>query len=322
MFRSWTRLFLSGLTALGLSLCLAPSVQALGLSPSIFEEQILPGQSKILELTLINDESQPVRLQAGVQKFLPLGSNGQQRFLPETDVVGVPSWTTVGVTNQVLQPGEKRIVPVQIQVPADAPLGGVYEALFFSGVPTEQASSGAVGVQSRIGALLLLTIGDAQVSRLSLTDWRFTHAASTTDSLSGQVSVTLRNVGTTHVTPRGELVIRNGFGGIVRHIPLNGENSRILPASERTFELPFGIQTEPQSFGGRIRSELIAFGLGGYTISLEGVEGIANVPPLKLYVWPWALLLLAVSVVILLIGAFRVYRRRLIRAMQTSSRSV
>ncbi len=315
MNRSLSRLFTGAILALGLGFGWVSSVQALSLAPSILEVQANPGETKTVVVSLTNDESEPVRIESTIQKFLPLGTGGQQQFLSPEDTSGLPSWTFVGAIPGGLQPGEKQNVTIQIRVPAEAPTGGAYEAIFFSGRPLTEVAVGAVGLRSKIGALILLTVGDATQAELAVSDWRLLEAG-THSSLSGTAQLTLKNVGRTHTTPRGELVVRNMFGGVVSRMPLNPLNARILPSSERVFEVSFGSEASPGWFG-RLKNELVAFGVGRYELTLEGVEGLSQMEPLRIVVLPWYLFGSGALVLLLLVFSFRAYRSYLIKALQT-----
>jgi hypothetical protein len=316
MHRLVKRVFLGVAGAALLFVAADSAVQALSLAPSIIEEQVNPGETKTISILITNDETRPLRVYPSIQKFLPLGTMGQQQFLPPSDVEGLPSWTFVGANDHVLQPGEKENLTVQIRVPTDAPQGGMYEALFFSAQPPVEEGRPSIGLRSRVGALVLLTIGKGSETELHLTDWRLLSSANE-DGLRGAVHVVLKNSGRTHVVPKGNVVIRGMFGGEVVRLPLNAEGGRVLPASERGFDVVFGPVASPRTFVEGLKGELAALGFGRYTLSLEGVEGLKSVPaPLVVMVVPWRLLGVGIVGILLILGAFRWYRRRIIQALQ------
>jgi hypothetical protein len=287
---------------------------ALTISPPVIDLQANPGETKTFTITLTNDEGQPIRVYPTIQKFLPLGTNGQQQFLPPDDLDGLPSWTFLDGADRILETNEKQTVTVEIRVPMDAQSGGMYEAIFFSSEPPMTLPGMRVGVRSRIGALVLLTVGDAKEVRLTASEWRWLDG-SVSDSLRGMVRLTLRNLGGSHTVPAGEIVARNFLGRVVGRWPINPSGSRILPASERTFEQVIG--------GGSadgLGRELTALGLVRYRLSLEGVDGLTMVPePLSVKVFPWRIVSLICLLFIGLFVAFRLYRARLIRSLQARS---
>lgn len=314
MNRSFFRLFVGAIVTLGVCLGSVSSVQALSLAPSILEVQANPGETKTVVVSLTNDESEPVRIDSTIQKFIPLGTGGQQQFLSPEDTSGLPSWTFVGAIAGGLQPGEKQNVTIQIRVPSDASRGGAYEAIFFSARPLAEVTAGTVGLRSKIGALILLTVGDTTQAELAVSDWRLLEAG-TQSSLSGTARLTLKNVGRTHATPKGELVVRNMLGGVVLRLPVNPLNARILPASERAFEVSFGSEAS-SGWMGQLKNELVAFGVGRYQISLEGMDGLSQGDSLQMTVLPWRVIGSGALLVLLLVCAFRLYRRYLIKALQ------
>lgn len=288
-------------------------VSALSVSPSLIEARANPGETANVSVTIKNDERVALSIYPTLQKFLPRGTEGQQQFLPNTDLAGIPSWTFIGMRERVLQPGESTIVPVQIRVPSDAPQGGAYEALFFSGQPP-LAERGAVGFRSRIGTLILLTVGNATTTELVVSDWRLTE--SVRNALRGSVQVGLKNAGNTHVTPQGEVVIRGLFGNEVRRLPLNPGGARVLPASERAFTVSFGSSAFSGAVAG-LGAELSDWGVGRYTLSLEGVTGVVIPPePITVTVWPWHVLGVVGGCGVVLLLLLRLYRYRLLKALQ------
>lgn len=288
-------------------------VSALSIAPALFEVQGLPGETKTITIQITNDENQPVQIVPQIQKFLPLGTEGQQQFLPPTDVSGLPTWTYIDGVGSWLQPAEKRNITIELRLPTDAPNGGQYEAIFFS-TQAVTAGSEKSGFRSRVGALVLLTIGDPKASRLQVTNWQLL-GAGTREALDGAVQVTLRNTGVTHIAPTGTVMVRNVFGTLVKQIALNPVNGRILPTSDRSFTVALGQDnTIGTGFWAGVLHEVSAFGLGPYTVTLEGVERLDQSPaPLRLAVFPWRLLVVFLVVVMVIVGLLRWYRSRLIR---------
>ena len=106
-------------------------VHAFGLQPSIIELSADPGGMVHTNIELSNDESESKIFYYSIQKFIAKGQDGQQEFLPLTDRQGLPSWITVPQTSYIVTPGERRQIPVEINVPATAAPGGYYAAIFF-----------------------------------------------------------------------------------------------------------------------------------------------------------------------------------------------
>ncbi len=290
------------------------SAQALSLSPAILDLQAEPGETKTAAITLTNDESLPLIVSSSIQKFLPLGTSGQQRFLSPADLTGLPSWTLVGMSDQVWQPGETRTIPIQIRVPIEAERGGAYEALFFSGTPQTAGLGSEIGIRSRIGTLVLLTVGTSEATDAVVTEWQLLDPK-IQSGVRGTVQLGLKNAGRTHVVPKGDVVVRGMLGNEVMRVPINPSGARILPASERVFDVSIGQPIRGQGRLG-IGDELAALGLGRYAISLEGIEGLRQNPsPLRLTVIPWRSLILLFILLGGIVGLFRAYRRSLIRAL-------
>lgn len=311
-------IFVGGV-ALALIGCFANpmSAGAIAITPALIEASAAPGQYASFTITLTNDEPESRTILPTIQKFIPLGTDGRQTFLPPEDRTGLPNWTLMDSTGITLRPGERRAFLARIQVPTDATPGGRYEAIFFSSEPMIQIEQANVGFRSRIGALVLFTVEGDVPTRLAISQFRLADT-NTQTSLSGVATVRLHNDGVGHIVPEGSVVIRNLFGKIVARYPINPKKSHLLPASDRDFQVAFGTQVKSSGWIRSTIEELSNFGLGRYSITVEGVQHQAlSVAALPLTVVPWHTGVTLVALLFVLFIAFRLYRARLIRAMQS-----
>lgn len=307
----------------GICLCLLAgsavsihSAHAVSITPALIEASAAPGEIASFSITVLNDEQEPRAILPTIQKFIPLGTDGRQQFLPAEDVSGLPSWTLIDTTNLILQPGERRPVNIRVQVPAEAVPGGRYQAVFFSSVPVGQGAQANVGFQARIGALVFFTVKGDVPTRLTIARFALADTGTQTN-LSGSASVKIHNDGMGHVVPEGFLVIRNWFGRVVARYPINADNKRVLPASDRELQAKFGDQAKREGWVGSTLDEITNFGLGRYTFTIEGVQHqSATVPAIGIFILPWHLGVTALAFLAAVLLILRLYRARLIRAMR------
>jgi hypothetical protein len=196
--------------------------------PAILELQGKPGQTIETMLMLQNEEGETRDFFVSIQKFIPLGEQGQQQFLPPEETSGLPSWTYVDRPVVRLLPGEKTSYHVAIRLPNDASAGGHYAAIFFSTQRPGARGEQQVGLGARTGVLLLVTVDGSAKADIRVKDFTLVQ-----DATKKSFDVLLENAGTLHATPRAELRVKNIFGSTIAVLDANREHGRILPGSLR-----------------------------------------------------------------------------------------
>lgn len=291
---------------------LSNPVSAFTLRPGIFDISVQPGETHTGTIFVVNDENAEQTYYITTQKFFAKGESGQQEFLPLSDTKGLPSWIYFFEPFFILKPGEAREIPFRVRVPLDAAAGGYYAAIFFSTQPPLQKPQGKIVAGARTGSLVLLTVPGALVQKIALN--QFTLDDASVSHLPVAFQTTMENQGNVHVKPQGTITIKNYFGSKVARLPLNPNESHVLPESRRQFMVIWQPQpTRPGSgFWHEAREEWRNFALGRYQATLEvpgGSQQPMQTASLTFFVWPWHLLICIVGFLILLVILARLYRK-------------
>ena len=214
----------------------AEPTNLVNITPVRIEENVVPGERFVEELSIFNDSSQTVNV---TNTVIDLGPPEDPTILGEpldagTFEFGASSWISVELDQVTLAPFEKVTFDVTVDPPDDAPVGASYGGIQFDIVggngDASASSDQQVALKFQSILQILLTVpGDAQ------NDLKFL-SAKTRDSFHvGDTSfvsygLRYRNDGnvTEHVS--GKVVIESLFGNTVKSIDL-GERLLIRGAT-------------------------------------------------------------------------------------------
>jgi len=291
-------------------------VHAFTVAPVLFDTTIEPGASIQGSVQATNDTKDVRTYYVNVQNFVPLGEEGQQTFLPESDTSGLAGWISADASSMTLRPGESRELHWVLHPPTDAEPGGHYAALFFSTVSSTERTAASVGVGAKTGVLFLVNVTGNIHEQASVDS--FTVPSNIIDHKPIGLELRVRNEGSVHVIPQGSVIIQNIFGSRVSEIALNPTESRVLPSSIRRIDLSWG-----QDFhSGRgsieqLKAEWNGFAFGRYTAKVVGTYGQLQQPltaEVTFWVIPWRLLICAILLVLILLMGVKGYNALVIRS--------
>lgn len=207
------------------------------IGPPTHELEIAKGQTRKTTLTVTNNGSKLVALEAFIRDFVAGPTGDAPRILgeDETSAYSLKPWLLLSDKQFVLQPGEQRQVLVTIVVPQDAEAGGRYGLVGFAEANSDIGEG--VAVKPAVAALFLVTVpGEIDLAASII---RFTGPSLSTQSRI-PLSLTLGNGGNVHVRPTGFIRISNLLGRQVAELPLNSEQAAVLPDSQRVFTSEWG----------------------------------------------------------------------------------
>lgn len=320
--------FFQTLFALGLLLLVSPGfAHALTISPPLVDRTMDPGQSEQGTIILINDTNQEQTFYASVQKFIAKGEEGQQEYLDETDSSGLPSWIALDQKSIILAAGEKRDFKWSIDLPKDAEPGGHYATIFFSTKANDENGK-AVGVGGKLGVLFLVNVNgnikeSADVESFNLIaksqDPANAKMISSINHLPAYFELRVKNSGSVHITPTGQIDIYNTFGSKVTSVPVNPKNNKVLPNSIRKIDSSWGEAgaTEATGFINNLKAEWSGFAVGRYTAKVDAKYGTQNQPlnaDVSFWVFPWRLGLMALLLLIALLVVLKLYNAMVIKS--------
>ena len=302
----------------------AYGAQAITVSPVIVDEELAPGMSKTGDLMIINDTGKDVVFYSVIQSFVPKGEEGDQKYLAETDVAGLPSWIHLETNKVALTKGETRHIKYKIDIPPNAEPGGHYATVFFSTSPPNLKDV-AIGIASKTGILFLIRVSGDVVEKANIESFRsnqnlFTH-------LPAMLSLRIKNTGNVHIRPIGTLEVRNMWGGVVARVQANPRKSAVLPNSIRRLDT-WWIKSDDidknSGFIAELKNEWRNFALGRYTARVNVKYGKANIPlpeqEVSFWVFPWAIILVLVVILILLLSGMKIYNKLIVsKALKSGS---
>jgi len=311
-----------------LSFFLIPGfAHALTISPPLVDKMMDPGTSQQGSILLINDTNQDQAFYASVQKFIAKGEEGQQEYLEEGDKSGLPGWISLDEKSLTLAAGEKKDFKWHINLPKDAEPGGHYATIFFSTKPDDENGK-AVGVGGKLGVLFLVNVNGnikeaADVESFDLvtktSDSTSSEKISTINHLPAYFELRVKNNGSVHITPSGQVDIFNMFGSKVTSVPVNPKGNKVLPNSIRRINSFWGESDEVEysGFFGNLKAEWKGFAVGRYTAKVDAKYGMQNQPlnaEVSFWVLPWRLGLVALMLLLGLVAVIKVYNAMVIKS--------
>jgi len=278
---------------------------ALTISPAKIIISADPGEKVETTMRVRNDLERTVTHISSVERYTVRGGE-EPIFYPEA--FGLPTWIEVP-SELTLGPGESVDVPVKIRIPEDAPPGGHYAAIFWATAPPK--GEGAVGIVTKVGALVLLEVSGEVIESGEVVDFRAPKKLFTHRPVS--FSFALKNTGNVHLMPSGEVIIKNIFGRTLAILKVNPGEYYALPETTRTFttqnwEPEGGLpKIEGKGFLAELKREKAGFALGYFKADLNleyGKERKTGQASFGFWVLPWRILLIGILILAVIILFF------------------
>ena len=281
---------------------------ALTISPAKIMLDGNPGDVLETKMTIRNDLDRILIFYPSFQRFTTRGE--EPIFL--ADQTDLASWITTDPVQVTLNYNQQANIKITVRIPQDAEPGGHYAAIFWSSAAPGGEGGSGVSIVTKVGALVLLdvsgdTVESAQLERFGAEKTLFSHKPVS-------FTYTLENVGTVHLEPVGQIVIKNIFGRTAAVLAINPAGTNILPGTERTvsaanFEPEGGMpKIEGDSFWSELKREKEGFALGYYRANLNLEYGKKEIQTLKagfgFWVFPWRIImvsLLGLGILLLLL---------------------
>lgn len=330
-FRFRVGLFFTGLLCV-LGIALAQPSWALTVSPTVFDQTSDPGKSLKGSVTLTNETDAAQTYYTSVQNFVAEGEDGRQSFLPETDLSGLASWLKPGMKMVTLKAGESKNIDWTMELPAQAEPGGHYAAMFFSTQPPSD-SGVTVGIGAKLGVLFLLNVNGNIKEQAAVESFRVFegdsafggHETVWLSHLPADFELRVRNQGSVHIRPTGNVVLTSMIGRESGSIDVNPLDSKVLPNSIRRVRSVWGPVDLPerQGFFTELKNEWKGFALGRYTATAQltyGVSKQALEARVSFWVFPWRTVSLSLVVLLLLVLGIKAYNRMVISSAMHKKR--
>lgn len=302
------------------------SANALTLVPPSLEYKTAKGQTIDGVAKIINNENRTLTLTPSTANFSAKDETGDPNFKFDTPVSDLASWIKIDTTAITLELGETKEIPFKIEVPSDADPGGHYAGIFFASGGTTTAG-GQIGVQSKLGTLIILTV-EGNIREVATIESVKVKGPSNVGRPPVNFDIRITNSGNVHVKPKGTVKILNMFGGEVETLNLP-QDKNVLPGQTRLFEVSWAkkeTSAKSKGFFGEIGAEFSNFALGTYTANVEATYGQNDTTILgkvKFTIIPWhALGVLLLGLLIVIFGltfGLKSYNQMVIRKAQAST---
>lgn len=281
----------------------SPDAITLAISPQILDLTANPGEPQSSTFRLTNVSESSVAIRAIPKNFTPRGEEGAVDLTEDDTSYSLARWMSVTPSEATIQAKKTLDFVVTFDIPENAEPGSHFGSVVFQTIPPENDENNAL-VSQEIAPVILMKIAGDVTETAEIEE--FTSDKSLWSNETAVVfSSRIKNTGTAHFKPTGQIVIKDTFGKEVATLPLDKKN--VLPDSIRA------IETEWQIDG---------FKIGRYTAELTVVYGENDeirTATTSFVIFPYQTII-PVAVIISIVG-FLMYkaRRRLKLAMKALS---
>ncbi len=288
-------------------LLVAQQTHAITVIPPSIELGGERGETIKASVTLFNESTSVITVDTSTLKVTSMNEQGEPIFAEQTTAADLATWIKVDKGPYTILPLKRMDVPIEIAIPSNADPGGHYASIVFTEKPQETDAGGSqVTVLNAVTSNLLLRVaGDIRESG-SVKSFVTSDGKTNYSHLPISFVTMISNDGNVHFKPTGKVTVRNMLGGTTTVIPFNETNGIVLPHSQRKVDVTW--EKEPASgtgFFGSFSNEWKNFALGPYTVELALTYGQLNDKTLsetvRVFVFPWRVLLLSVIVIVLVI---------------------
>lgn len=285
----------------------ATSITLMAIPPKTDTINVRPGETFQTTVQIRNVSQIPQQIATEVQDFV-IGDDGKTP-IPISEQQAAPlrwslaSWVTAAPISQLLQPNQKAVVNLVIQVPKDALPGGHYAMVLHSPDLTGGKKATAQGgrtpasvtqINQRVGTLLYVIVAgnikeNAIIHNFTAPSW--------VEFGPVPMKFTLENLSDIHIAPDMSIEIRDILGRKIDTITV--EKNNVFPYSKRDFSASFQK----------------TWGLGPYYAKLVvayGTTGKVAMATLMFWMIPYKIILAVLVMTMTLLTAWIVIRRHLI----------
>ncbi len=274
--------FLSFVTLVSIFLTFVATASAVSISPNRKNYEVAPGEVIEDTIKITNTEAYPAITKITVLDLIPDPASKNIQYVDVPQPRGLLNWITIPVTEKLLEPSESYAFEYTINVPKDVAAGSYNTELFGSASAPDESGT-RVGVTSRAGALVNVTIEGDYIEDLKLEEFNLNAAQLQRGNITFDVN--LKNDGTITEQPFGNLTIFNEKGEQVKgvhaikktfeeqsvvverqdKIPFNVASLGIVPNSTKNFQISW---VDREATQGKYTAKLEVF-YGADSLKLE-----------------------------------------------------
>lgn len=290
---------LSVLAVMGLSF-LAPvstkaASQGIQISPINYAYEISPGNSVNAQFIISNVTDQPMNYVLETENFSNVSDDGAPSFggvdEPELGVTTLKDWITIPLADRegVIAPGDKKMIQFAIDIPVGADPGGHYAALFAKQITKTPEGKSVLGVQNRVGALILVTVPGTVTNTAEITNFTYTKFFWKDPA---EFTMKVKNTGTLHYDSTAKVTLTSLLG---KKTEIDLGKHTIIPNFSRDYATKWGNK----------------YPFGYYKINATATDGNGNLVTQNGALWAVPIMIVIPAVILLvLIIWIIVYLRR------------
>lgn len=295
--------------------------QALEIAPPVLNLKADPGETVKTTINLRDVSTSPLVVRNQINDFVAYGEDGTPRILlddtEETSPYSLKAWVQP-LPQFTLKPKEVNKLALTIRVPKSAAPGGYYAVIRFTASPPGLDGTG-VSLSASLGTLVLLRVNGEAKEAMSVEEFSATKNGEKNwlfESQPIKFVTRVRNNGSVHEQPTGQIAVKDMFGNAVANVNVNLAQSNVLPASVRRFEplLDSSVIGNRLLFGRYTADLKISYGANGQTLTANTSFWVI---PYRLI--GFAVLLLVIAFIVIRI-AIRRYNERLIERSRSRRR--
>lgn len=210
---------LSMFAILGLGLLFPVSAKAVSqgiqISPINYSYEINAGNSVNAQFVISNITDQPMNYVLETENFSDVSDEGAPSFggvnEQELGVTTLKDWINIAVADKegTIAPGDKKMISFSIDIPVGADPGGHYAALFAKQVAKTPEGKTILGVQNRVGSLVLVTVPGKVTNTAEITSFTYTKFFWKDPA---QFSMKVKNTGTIHYDSTAKVTLTSLLG--------------------------------------------------------------------------------------------------------------
>ncbi|MEK7096409.1 MAG: hypothetical protein AAB881_00450 [Patescibacteria group bacterium] len=226
-------LWLAAAVLIAMPLFVGAQQKGVQISPLSYEFTIAKGAAQTATLTVKNLNTSDLNYVAEAQNFAEISDDGAPVFdesTTDTSGAKLAGWINFGAAAKgTIKAGESKEIIFTITVPENASAGGHYAGVFAKEVKSLNSDLTEVGVASRIGALLLVTVPGDVVKSASINELKTPGFITKGPA---NFSVVVKNTGTVHYDSDVSLEIKPMIG---KSTTISMGSHTILPSGTRSY---------------------------------------------------------------------------------------
>ena len=219
----------------------------------------------------------------------------------EKALYSASSWIQMDDENILLEPNRNEKIYYTIQVPEDVTKGEYNAIIAFSSESSETVQGTAAVTTLSSGMPILIKVGDDFVENAELL--KFSTSKNFYEFPNVQFETRIKNIGDTHISPTGEIVLTNFLDQEIARIPVNPNSQSILRENSGNYEVnwDFGkfLTADNKFILGPITANLIVT----YRSFQPGFAPLTATT--SFWILPWKYILAIILIIIVLIAVIK-----------------